>query len=282
MGGLAPYLASLASGGGGENPIVDHLRRMMQRSSFGPGFRFGSVPQGQPAPQSGAVPQTTPMQPALPNSPLASNVQQPQMPNFSLLQPQQPQTRAPFMPGAQMGPGPLTKTEPRAPLMFSWGKEELSPYSAGETDVLRMNGAPAERGGFMGASPISGGGGFSPSQQDWSKVANPAGFEAFRERPLMAEYERAVKDPLWRERETAAMERDKGVAIAEAQATAQANAIEQANRRLQDSITQMAMGFIQQANQARKAEGKPPLTLQEEQQFFDISKMRHGQPATTF
>lgn len=63
---------------------------------------------------------------------------------------------------------------------------------------------------FMGTQGVGGGGGFSPSQQDWSKVANPEAFDAYdqplRDAARLAEknrLQRSVTDPMWEERERA-------------------------------------------------------------------------------
>lgn len=71
------------------------------------------------------------------------------------------------------------------------------------TQILEMQGAPAARGGFMGAEPVVKGmqaGGYAPSQMDPSKVAFPADFEGFGKPLMLEELRRASADPLWRER----------------------------------------------------------------------------------
>jgi hypothetical protein len=277
---LPPWMGQAGQGVGAlgskfGNPIYDFLRRMMMQQAgqvTGPG---GGVPLPAPMPSPAAP---APVAPVV-TGPAIDRFAAPPAPGSSA---QLAQQFGPGGSGMNIHPTATTKTEPQAPLSFAWGRGTPAPYGP-EVDILKMQGAPAQRGGFMGVPGGSGPGAVSGGERygeptDWSKVANPMGFEAFRERPLMAEYERSLKDPLWKEREQARMEQDKGVAIAQAQASAQANAIEQANDRLNQRIQAEARTYIADDNARRAREGKPPLSLQEEQPYYDLARMRNGQP----
>lgn len=165
--------------------------------------------------------------------------------------------------------GPSTKTEPQGQVQFAWGGGTPQDYNAGQTNILQMRGAPAKRIGFMGASPVAGGakaGGFAPSQTDWSKVANPMAFEAFRQRPMMDEIERVAEDPLWRERETKEMDISGAERIARAEAEAGIQAAARERSRLRGEIATETTTEINRRNQARALAGGKPLTPQEEQE----------------
>jgi hypothetical protein len=196
--------------------------------------------------------------------------------------------------------GPSTKTEPRAPLRFSWGANAPEDYQPGITDVLKMSGAPGlsatspgARTGFMGVKPVAGGGGFSSGfsprptsgmtsdemideqaggrpEMDWSRVANPGAFEAFTERPALTEIEMASKDPLWRERATSGMELGRAKSLKEYEAQLQNESSMALRQQVNDRIGQL----IAQENQRRAAAGQPPLSEEEGwQRFFPVAQM---------
>lgn len=86
--------------------------------------------------------------------------------------------------GSAGSPGSHATADEREPLGYEWGKDV----------ELGENGRPAEDT-TVGASSVhlpvqahesTGGGGFSPSQTDWSKVGNPEAFEAYRNLPIEA------------------------------------------------------------------------------------------------
>lgn len=96
-----------------------------------------------------------------------------------------------------------------------------TPTSGGFQDYNPERGIEAFAGGnFMGAEGTPGGGGYSPSQQDWSKVANPMGFDAYMDpireaerSALLTRATRSAADPLWEEREKARIWQDTQVGI---------------------------------------------------------------------
>lgn len=173
--------------------------------------------------------------------------------------------------------GPSTKTAPGGSLKFAWGAGTPEDYKAGQTDILKMEGAPAARSGFMGAEPVSrGSGGFAPSETDWSKVANPMAFDAYREKPLRDEIERAAKDPLWRERELKELDVAGAERVARAEAEAQIQAQANEARRVREEIDRLTQEEINRQNQARAASGQKPLTPDDEERLRSQIGLRFG------
>jgi len=270
--------------------ILNYLGGMISRpgrpGSPGPsmGFGYGAMSTPLPGPR--------PTAPTAPPAAQPPRVARPQGPLPGLGGPGYVPGQGPAIPdyGAMFGgsstsptppppatPGPSTKITPGGTLSFAWGGGAPQDYQPGITDVLKMEGAPAARGGFMGVEPVARGmeaGGFGPSETDWSKVANPLAFEGYREKPIISEIERAAKDPLWREREIAGIEQGKEVAIAKERATAEASLVEEANRRQREDVNKMAQSWIEQENTKRRTQGQPPLSLQEEQQFYMLAQSR--------
>ena len=90
-------------------------------------------------------------------------------------------------------------------IRFSTPTSPMGDYSPGNSGIESFAG-----GKFMGAEGTPGGGGYAPSQTDWSKVSNPMAFEAYsdplRKAQLDAETKHAQAeaiDPLYDEREKA-------------------------------------------------------------------------------
>jgi len=152
-------------------------------------------------------------------------------------------------------PQPSTKTEPRAPLRFSWGSNPTEDYDPNAPqDILKMEGAPQGREGFMGAKPDDPqrAGGYMRTPGDtaleqYANNADPMAREGFRNLPMQTEIAKAAKDPAWREKETiATTERERGMAAQSTQA-AQAKLIEAREDRL---VQEIVDGRIEQARQA--------------------------------
>jgi len=267
---------------GAENPIVRFLRslRFPQGGMPGTGAGAGMAP---PTRQSvGMAPGGAGMRP--PSGGVAG-MGMGEPPDFAtafgpgapLASP--PSAYAMFGGEAPVIPGPSTKTEPEAPLSFAWGAGEPQPYQPGQTEVLKMRGAPAARGGFMGAAPVAGGtraGGFGQSQTDWSKVANPMAFEAYTERPAMSAIEAASRDPLFRERGIAEAEMGRDIGVARATVGAQAEARQEAGERMRRETQALADEWVGDENKRRAAQGQPPLSFEEQQNYYAMAQMRFG------
>lgn len=205
--------------------------------------------------------------------------------------PQPPWQGVPYpVPG---GPGfttPSTKTEPEGILKFAWGGNTPQDYQGGKTDILQMSGAPGARpglpgtrydagGAFQGPSAVGGGhmsGGYGESQQDWSKVANPMAFEGYGQQLERDEIERRKKDPLWRERETAAIAQSQEIATANATAQAQASEMQRAAEAVRQRRDEMAQAWITDENKRRVAAGQPAMKLEEESQYYQMADQRLG------
>lgn len=111
---------------------------------------------------------------------------------------------------------PKPEAAPEPALKFGWGGN--APQAVGpDTDIHDLPGAPGAPQGWMPGGRVDaaghslpgipgGTGGLLESQTDWSKVANPMAFDAYREGPARAELEALTKDPLFRERGTAGIQ----------------------------------------------------------------------------
>jgi len=280
----APWAGTLAGAGMGAGGIYDWLKQQAMGlnapggSPYGPTMPMGPGMMGQPMGPSGPAVGPTPAAPAGPTPGRAfgpSGVPYAKPPwdvsrGFEQVTPggadAGAETPVPFLPGAE------TKTEQRAPLQFSWGSATPEDYEAGITDILQMEGAPTARGGFMGAPPVAGGmeaGGFGPSQTDWSKVANPMGFEAFREQPAIEEQRRYMEDPLWRERAAAEIQEERDVGIGSGIAQAQADIVK---AQQEEKLDQYLDIVVAQAQDERRSKNEPPMTPEEVQQFRETQR----------
>lgn len=256
----------------GDDPITGFLRRLMAsrgaagyRSPVAPSFMAGRV---APRPEPVAPAPATPAAP-VPAAPEGIGAAAAALSR---------RTFAPVL-------APSTKTDPGGSLKFAWGAGTPEDYRAGQTNILQMEGAPGRvagvspgmRTGFMGASPVSrGAGGYAPSETDWSKVANPMAFDAFRERPLRSEIERAVSDPLWRERELKEMDVAGAERVARAEAEAQIQAAAAEARRQREEIDRLVQEEINRQNQARATSGQKALSPDEEEALRSRIGLRFG------
>jgi hypothetical protein len=251
QGGLSPA-------GPGGNPYA--------AASIGPGAGGAFVP-----PQAPVVPGIEGLAATMPTTPTGAAMPPLQM---GAPYPMPEQAGLPF-------PGPQTKTDPRAPLQFAWGGGTPEDYVPGVSKVLEMTGAPTGREGFMGAAPVAGGqapGGFGPSQQNWEDVANPMGFEAFREAPMVREAIESAQDPLWRERQVSGIEQAAQEAIIGAGAEAQKGVLrEQADIEMemaQQARQDMTMAYDQAVEEMEAAQPGVPLTEAQRQMLWSQIQMR--------
>lgn len=260
----------------------------------GPGVGPG-VPAGPPAWQQRAGAWGQAMQPGF-AGPL------PQVPTPQIFQPPAAPQPIPVpggipggLPGAAPPPAPQptgiptpeTKTEPRAPLQFAWGGRTPQDYAPGVTDILQMAGAPpGGREGFMGVEPTdpSRPGGYvlppmtPEGVTDWSQVAHPMGFEAFREAPMVQETLRGLEDPMWRERVASDIEQAREIAVGEALIQKQADVTAEAQRQMRLDIDTAYQDALQRAEAARSAAGQPPLTEDEKDDLWDEIQQRFLTP----
>ena len=241
--GLYEWLRRMATGGG---PAAQHP--FMKARGFGVGAGPGQE-------------YASPFVPQLPTKPFSTSMGD--VTPTGLSSPRPP---------AAVTADPQNKLEPRAPLQFAWMGNDPQDYRSGQTDILKMSGAPSAREGFMGQAPVAGGqksGGFGPSQNDWSKVANPMGFEAFGERPMVDAINKTAEDPLWREKGEAEIEATRDVGIARGIAQFQETQQKRLRDEQADAYASMA---VAQERAKRRQDGAPPLTPDEEAEVKDIAR----------
>jgi hypothetical protein len=180
-----------------------------------------------------------------------------------------------------------TKLDQPGTLSFGWAGDALQAYDPKKaggfnaTPELGSKLAESRNRGFMGHSgsisfptpdPRSSSGaeqgpGYSPSQTDWSKVANPMAFEGYRERPERADIERYMQDPNGKEQAQANIEQTKQIAIVKAQAHAQGEEMQAAADRQRTEVGKLSQLWIDQDNAERQKAGKPPMTFNEAQMY---------------
>ena len=169
-------------------------------------------------------------------------------------------------------PSPQTKTEPRAPLRFSWGSDAgVGAEGAVDYDpqnppnLLQMKGAPTGgREGFMGAEPsdpMRSGGYVGPSGgtalEQYLNTANPAGFAGFHELPETEAIAKAAVNPNWQEVENIqTTERERGEQMRLTQQD-QARIVTEAQDRFLQQAIQAALSM------AQAEKGGEPLTQEE-------------------
>jgi hypothetical protein len=253
QGGLSPA-------GPGGNPYA--------AASIGPGAGGAFVPSQAPV-----VPGIEGLAATMPTTPVGAAMPPLQM---GAPYPMPEQAGLPF-------PGPQTKTDPRAPLQFAWGGGTPEDYVPGVSKVLEMTGAPTGREGFMGAAPVAGGqapGGFSPSQQNWEDVANPMGFEAFREAPMVREAIESAQNPLWRERQTSGIEQAAQEAIIGAGVEGQKELLGEEYRlqkqAREDLRGEMEVAYLQKAKELQDTQPGVPLTEAQQQMLWSQVETAFG------
>jgi hypothetical protein len=128
----------------------------------------------------------------------------------------------------------------------------------------------------MGATPdnpMQGGGYVLPpqtpeGQTDWKNVANPMGFDAFREAPQVNETLRAIEDPMWRERQQAEIDQARDIAVGGALIDKQSEAELDQLMRLQGMLEEQATQMELEENRRRARNGEPPMTEEERQDLY--------------
>lgn len=208
----------------GPSGVYDFLRSSIQRRKQGGQGLVGDAPiMGRPTP---------------PNAPVAPTGQTKTETGAPGVEEQRTQPPNPFpsnrpgagpsplsAPGIQFSiPSPQTEMQFQGP-MTGYGsgpgdREGISAYAGqgGLGNPLMGTSGVGRAGNEYGAQGTPGGGGFSPSQQDWSKVANPEAFDAYtfpiRDAALKAEQvrqQRSIADPMWEEKEKAKIWADESI-----------------------------------------------------------------------
>lgn len=174
-----------------------------------------------------------------------------------------------------------TKLDPKGSISYGWKGQALQKFDPNtginpspELAASRARGFMGRAGNPGGGSYVQGGGELVNGKTDWSKVANPMAFDAYRESPERADIERYTQDPMWREKQTAEIEQAKQIAIAKADAEAKASALERAAAARRIESGKLALEMINTENERRSKAGQPPMTEEEKQAYYHMASER--------